>query len=189
VKTAFKRFSRLLDARIAGGIPTTEDSVRYTFFHATRLSPQAIILEDFHTTRKDERRRIDAILLLSERRRVALEFKYHRALRTGSSRPRPLQAGTILADMRRLHEYRGASEKYLVYVTDDEMARYLRSPRNGLAELFDAQHESFPVTPEMLKTKCRTFQKHAGVAFSADIELAHTESLHHGYEVRIWKVR
>ncbi len=131
----FKRFSRLMNERLSNSVHTTEDSIRYTFFWATQLPPTSIVLEEFHS--KKARERIDAILHLPDGKKVAVEFKYHKALRTGSARPRPLQAGSVVADLERLNRYRDADEKYLVYVTDQEMVRYMKNARNGLADLFD----------------------------------------------------
>ena len=189
MKRIFQRFSRLLNERIAGRVPTTEDSVRYTFFCATRLPPAAVILEEFHSKRKEERRRIDAILLTADGQRIAVEFKYHKSLRTGGPRPRPLQAGTILSDIGRLHRYRAADDKYLVYVTDQEMARYMRSPRNGLVDLFEVPNGKVRITPRLMAEKCPTFVKYAGKAFCADVTLAYRDCLQGDFELRIWKVR
>ena len=102
---AFRSFAILLKERIYSGIYTTEDSVRYLFFHSvTRtfgISPNEILLESSHPA--DGKKEVDMVLLSSETRpEFAFEFKFHRS--TGSTIPRTID----LMRNRRKNSYRRA---------------------------------------------------------------------------------
>ena len=192
MRKTFERFTQLLQHRLKRRISTTEDSVRYTFFHATALHPSKVVLEEFHSRKKQERKRIDAILRLPADCSVAIEFKFHRALRAGGHRPRPHQAGALIADVGRLHRYKPAegrcAGKYLVYLTDGEMAKYIRNPRNGLNQLLDQSPTGFKITTGFFQSKSATFSRQAGKPFAARLQCSWAATLPHSYQLWIWRV-
>lgn len=73
-------FAEFLDRRLAKGVFTTEDSVRYTFFWALsqtlKLAPEEIILEHPHP--RITRAEIDTYIPDLGGRAFAIEFKYDR---------------------------------------------------------------------------------------------------------------
>ena len=161
---AFELFATQLDERLTTGVLTTEDSVRYTFFYALLLSEVCehtdVILEAPHPAL--QRAEIDTFITGSANLpSTALEFKYHRMIPSGAHQPRPMKAGGVFNDIFRLSHTPNqvATERYLVYLTDSEMASYFRNPRNGLDAFFGLSGgQSMAVTPGFLAARSKTFQ-------------------------------
>lgn len=132
-------FARLLDRRLDANVRTTEDSIRYTLFAALLCSgipPERIVLEDEHP--QIERAKIDMVILNADAScEVAIEFKYDRANPGGTGQPMTQKAGMIFGDLSRLLKLPLVATRYFVYVTDEGLARYLASPRNGFAAFFN----------------------------------------------------
>ena len=128
----------LLDRRLTLDVFTTEDSIRYTFFAALLdqgTPAEQVVLEWPHPMIPGAR--IDTVVTDDGGQPVAaIEFKYDRAGPGAASQPRPQKAGAAFADLRRLAVLAVPHERYFVYATDRELARYLASPRNGLHEVF-----------------------------------------------------
>lgn len=162
---AIDLFVSLLDERLSTGVFTTEDSVRYTFFHAllrTEVCQHTdVILEAPHPTL--QRAEIDTLIIGSANLpSTALEFKYHRMIPSGASQPRPMKAGGVFNDIFRLARIPDqiAKKRYLVYLTDSEMASYLRNPRNGLDAFFGlGGGQSLALTSDFFSARPKTFQK------------------------------
>jgi len=97
-------FSKLLRMRLESGMFTTEDSVRYTFFHIlvskARIQPHEIILEYPHPNRAGTK--IDAYIASSDIGPLAIEFKYDRDIPSQQAIPKPQNAGELFKDMERL---------------------------------------------------------------------------------------
>lgn len=132
------RFANLLQSRFSKNVFTTEDSIRYTFFAALLeqgIRPEEIVLEYPHPA--IPRARLDVLVSSTEQRReIGIEFKYDRRTLSGTNQPMPQKAGAVFKDFIRLLQWPEPLERYLVYLTDDELHRYLTSPRNGLSTIF-----------------------------------------------------
>lgn len=138
MQRAVKEFVDLLRRRLDAGVFTTEDSVRFTFYAAlldSAVRPEQVILEYAHPL--IQRARIDTVVLETDQSpRIAVEFKYDRANPSRTNQPMPQKAGAAFADLIRLLKLPWQVERYLVYVTDGELAGYLMNRRNGLSEVF-----------------------------------------------------
>jgi hypothetical protein len=98
----FEDFSALLTRRFDRRVPTTEDSIRYTFFAAlmnTGFQPEQVVIEFKHPSIPGAE--IDTVIVADNRLpAVALEFKYDRV--ANSTSPKPQKAGALFADLSRL---------------------------------------------------------------------------------------
>lgn len=134
-------FASLLRERLLGGVHTSEDAVRYTFFHALtlcgRYSHLNISLEEPLPTHAG--RQLDTVLYSKDKRRPILvaEFKYHRERFT--RRPLTEMSASVYCDLFRLAfaEAIWGAKAYLIWVTDQEMIRYFSNTRNNVSELID----------------------------------------------------
>ena len=113
----------ILDERFSKGVPTTEDSVRYCFFHILVCSrkicrPNEVVLE-YHP-RSAPKTQIDTVILRGNRDPdCTIEFKFHRDPKGDSGRN--TQAGDLFGDIFKQAEFKQACRKatcYVVYVTD-----------------------------------------------------------------------
>lgn len=76
--------------------------------------------------------RVDAAILDGYRMpQAAIEFKYHREIPSSHNQPRTMKAGELLADFARLRDFPNV-QRYMIYLTDGEMFRYLGNMCNGL---------------------------------------------------------
>lgn len=133
-------FVGLLRTRFTRGTYTSEDSVRYTFFAAllrSGMAPHDVSVEHPHPVLSG--REIDMVVMSDRSMAAALEFKYDRTTPSTHNQPRTRRAGAIFGDMVRLLRLQGDVKRILVYLTDPEMARYMRNPVNGLNEWFSTR--------------------------------------------------
>ena len=163
----FKKFDDLLGERLSKGIVTTEDSIRYLFFYCLSviggINPNKVVLEYPYSS--IARAKLDTLILPDgERDGVAFEFKYDRKNVSGRNKPRSMQAGKVFADIYRLYMFDAVdSDKYLVYVTDDEMDKYYKNRRNGVDGFYNLDMgEVFVVDQSFISSKSKTFQENAG---------------------------
>lgn len=165
MREAIEVFANLLNERLAVGAYTTEDSVRYTFFHALLSSGVCshtdVVLELPHPT--IQRAEIDTLITTrSNEPSVALEFKYDRRIPSGRNLPRSRKAGAVFKDLFRLARVpeSTAKVKCFVYLTDSEMASYFRNPANGLRDFFELDEgQSLMLPPAFVAARAETFQK------------------------------
>ena len=76
--------------------------------------------------------RVDAAILDGNRTpQAAIEFKYHRRIPSSHNQPRTMKAGELLTDFARLRDFPNV-QRYMIYLTDGEMLRYLGNLCNGL---------------------------------------------------------
>ncbi len=142
MREAFETMVALLDERLSNEVFTSEDAVRYTFFYAAVTTagyvPRDILLEVPHPSINGAE--IDTVIASGGQPKTALEFKYSRTIPSGKNKPRTQVAGAVLADIFRLARIprSWASHKYMVYLTDSEMAAYFQNPSNRLDRLFEA---------------------------------------------------
>jgi len=129
-----RTFVQFLEQRLRLGTCSSEDSLRYSFFAALLrhgVKQERVILEYVHPGIKGAK--IDTMIMGEDRRPIAaIEFKYDRSNPSKTTQPLPQKAGALFHDFVRLLKLRERLERYLVYVTDAELANYLSSPRNGL---------------------------------------------------------
>jgi hypothetical protein len=197
MRKAIKVFATLLNERLVAGTYTTEDSVRYTFFHALLSSGVCghtdVALELPHPTIR--RAKIDTLITTrADAPSVALEFKYDRIIPSGRNLPRTRKAGAVFKDLFRLARVPEptAKVKYFVYLTDSKMASYFRNPDNGFRDFFELDGgQSFALTPAFVAARTETFQKEIGAnqitctaigVFSREVSNEHSLRI---YEVKI----
>lgn len=169
IEEVFELFAKLLGERFEKGKFTTEDSVRYTFFYCLtecmNLKPSDIILEYSHPS--IERAKIDLRIEASNAvPEMFFEFKYYRKDSQNDNSPRTQKAGKVFADIFRLASIEPNSEvkRYLIFVTDEEMAKYLLNNKNGLIDFFNLKpaDDPLPIDIDRVKCRCKTFIKSAG---------------------------
>ncbi|MDX6531697.1 MAG: hypothetical protein QOH41_3987 [Blastocatellia bacterium] len=160
LNNTFQKFSDLLNERFRRDVYTTEDSIRYTFYAAllstTELEPIDLILEHNHPGIQGAQ--IDTVITGSNG--IAVEFKYDRGNPGGSNQNRTLRAAAVMADIFRLVKVPSslATEKYFIYITDSEMARYFRNPTNRLQEFFELTGTAqFSITSSRFQSSSPTF--------------------------------
>src|SRR5436309_2964376 len=97
----FRSFASLLNERLQRGVQTTEDCIRYTFFHAALqegIAHTDVVLEYRHPAIVGAQ--IDT--LITRDGGVAIEFKYDRANPGGTNQNRTQRAAAVLNDIFRL---------------------------------------------------------------------------------------
>lgn len=190
---AAKTFATLLEARLRLGTCSSEDCVRYTFFAALLqhgVGQERVVLEWVHPWLPDGR--IDTVLLDDHLKPVvAVEFKYDRANPGGKNQPLPQKAGALFRDFVRLLRLDGDLSRYLIYVTDGELARYLSNPRNGLAELFTLDSGgAWHVTRRCFEGRSATFLNGMGEwPCDATIRCVLRRALSAEHHLRVYEVR
>lgn len=191
---AFGLFAELLDRRFGKGVFTTEDSIRYTFFHAlaqgSGVAPEQIVLEKDHGV--IARAKLDMWIESFAGRNYAIEFKYDRAIPSGATLPLTQKAGKVVADPFRLARIDRAhqAEGIFIYVATHEMASYLAKPSNGLAEVFGlGEGSSVRISEDFLAKRSATLRTAAGRAAAADITLHCKRQLPDSHQLQIFGVR
>lgn len=136
ITSILERFVELLNARFAAESPTTEDSLRYTFFAALLFEgfkPEEIELEHPHPTIR--RAKLDFWISASQGRDgMVVEFKYDRRLSSGKNQPLSQRAGKVLHDLHRISFAGSRMKKLCCYLTDSEMIQYFQNQKNGLTD-------------------------------------------------------
>lgn len=158
-------FVSLLGTRLAKGVFTTEDSIRYTFYAAlinSGVSPDRVVIEYKHPT--IEGAHVDTVIFGTDNEPAAiLEFKYNRSIPSGRNIPLPQAAGSLFSDLSRLLAFDGSCTRYFVHVTDGELARYLASEKHGLKRFFDVREGTSLTVDNNLFSLCPpTFHNRAG---------------------------
>ena len=193
MNTVFELFGEMLETRLAEGVFTTEDSVRYTFFaallEAGSLRPEQVILEFPHPV--VARAEVDTWIPDFGDESIALEFKYDRETPGGTNSPKPNKAGKIFHDLHRLLLMKGdrALRRIFVYLTSAEMTGYMNNPRNGLHQFFSLVPEVvLEVQPDFFRSKSATFQRAAEGEFQANVVSLYSRSLPKRHELRIYGI-
>ena len=162
LQLTFQKFADLLDTRFSKDVFTKEDSIRYTFFHATclelGLGPEDIILESVHPN--IEGAEID--MLIPENKdypELVFEFKYD--VKRSSTSARTAKAGYLFADIFRLFLYKKEHQKskcFLIYVTSLAQANYLSKERNRLDDFFNLPiGQTLQINSDYVKNHVDTF--------------------------------
>jgi hypothetical protein len=189
-------FVGLLAERLEHGIHTTEDSVRYLFFHACMgkggVTPNMLTLEEPLPIQVagETNQRVDSVVYDTQgRRSLALEFKYHRVGKT--SQPAPQNAGDLFSDVFRLGSLNAAwsCPGCFVYLTDAGMGNYLKQPRHGLQPFFMlGPGEVLPVSETILSGRSATFLKRAGMPRSCVVTGLANEKMPADHHLRVYRV-
>jgi hypothetical protein len=189
----YKAFNNELSSRLQKNVFTTEDSVRYTFFHAlmkhTSLAAHEIVLEFPHIALKGAE--IDTYLPNYKGTEIIIEFKYDKAIPSGRNSPRTQKAGKHFNDMKRLLDFKNSlpAVRLFIYLTDDEMVSYMRNPGNNLAEFFDLKPcNQITVDQSFFNNKSSTFTNAAGGVFTAYIRCEWSTTLPKEHELRIYRI-
>ena len=170
---AFRSFAILLKERTDSNTFTTEDSVRYLFFHSvTRtfgISPNEILLESPHPA--DSKKEVDMVVTSSGTRpEFVFEFKFHRHI--GSMMPRTMNAGQLFKDIFRLAMYKSHHETsrcFVVYTTDPKMVNYFCKQRNNLNDFFNLDiDKSLLIDENYIKNHAKTFIDQCGSVYNCE---------------------
>lgn len=185
-------FTQLLRKRLALRVPTTEDSIRYTFFAALLthgISPELVVLEYPHPSLSAAE--IDTVVLSTNLTpQVAIEFKYDRTIPSEANQPRTQKAGAALGDLVRLLKIPSPCIRYFVYTTDGELARYFANPQNGLSDFFGlATGARLALDGEYFIRQSRTFHESMGRwPCRATLYATATEQLPQGHHLRVYEI-
>lgn len=189
-------FAKLMKERFVKGIFTTEDSVRYTFFYSLtkigNLSPSDIILEHPHPY--IPRAEVDLYVpAKNEMPELFFEFKFDRKIPSEKNAPRPQKAGKIFADIMRLALVKpnSNSQRYLVYVTDWEMASYFMNENNRLDDFFNLlPEEKLIIDKKFVTMHCETFVKTVGSTIvTSEIKCRLSKKFEQNIWLRIYQVQ
>ncbi|HEX5398308.1 MAG TPA: hypothetical protein VFY06_04595 [Verrucomicrobiae bacterium] len=188
----WERFSQLLDIRLAKSVFTTEDSVRYTFFAAVleceNLNPEDIILEHRHP--KIRSALIDTWISAINGNSVALEFKYHRDIPSGSNANRTELAGKIFHDLYRLGQFDTTALRIFVYLASNEMTNHFSSERNRLNEFFSlGQGAALRIDDAFFAGRAKSFTSMVPTTPNIEVVSLFTRSLPQNHQIRAYEVR
>jgi hypothetical protein len=114
-----------IEQRLARGIPTTEDTVRYYFFlrlMRNGIQPESMILERPHPNPRFKQKEVD-LSVICPGGMWDFEVKYHRPIPSGRNRPFTQLRGQLISDLYKLALSDGL-RRYLLYVADQEMAAH-----------------------------------------------------------------
>lgn len=193
ISAAIGAFEELLIRRMASGVHTSEDGVRYTFFAAlakSGFSPEQVALEYPHPNVK--RAQVDTVVLdETGRPALAVEFKYDRDIPSGAATPRPMKAGDLFADLIRLSQFRDPCERLFVYVTDSIMANYLRNQPRPLSDFFTLPPGmSLDLTPASFAELTKTFRGRMGI-WPAELRIVNAakQELPRAHHLRVYEVQ
>lgn len=189
----FEQFGKLLKTRLEPQVPTTEDSVRYTFFAAlldvTELKPHQVILEYSHPN--IDLAEVDTWIPELNGEIVAIEFKYDREIPSGRNAPRTQKAGKLFHDLYRLLEIvdHDPIKRIFVYLASNEMVKYMKNPKNGLEDFFSLeQGKELEIEDEFFTSKAKTFRDEVGCPFSARLVSLWKQHLPNDHELRVYEV-
>jgi hypothetical protein len=165
----FKQFARMLEERLSKYVHTTEDSVRYTLFYCLAtyggISASEIILEYPHPQISGAE--LDTYIPPTDvHPGLAIEFKFDRGIPSKRNLNKTQKAGKVFADIFRLALIEPNNkniQRYLVFITDKEMATYFQNPSNKLIDFFALRaEETLRIDREYIENHPDTFVKSAG---------------------------
>jgi len=194
LQRSFDGFADLFVERTTRRIFTTEDSVRYLFFHSLLRSlgvgPNGILLESPHPS--DPKKKIDMIVVRSDQTpELVFEFKFHREIPGGSISVRPMNAGQMFKDIFRLAGYRASkpdSRCFFVYCTDRVMKAYLGNPRNNLADFFNLGSRTLDIDERYIERNSKTMREYSGTIRPCRIAARLRRDLSNNFSIRIFEV-
>ncbi len=189
-----KSFSSLLQERFGNGIITTEDSIRYLFFHSVLQNglvlPNQIVLEYPHTA--IEKAEIDTYIDFGNNKIALFEFKYDREIPSGRNLPKTMKAGAIFNDIYRLavfSEKEKEVSKYFIYVTDKNMHGYFTNPSNNLERVYNLPENCvFHLNADFMADKPETFNNQISGPLNCKIGKIFGDDNLEGNHLRVFKV-
>ncbi|MYD95058.1 MAG: hypothetical protein F4Y02_15530 [Chloroflexi bacterium] len=193
MKPIFDDFAELLDSRLQGDIPTTEDSVRYTLFASMlhhRMRPDSVVLECPHPAMPGAQ--LDTRVFGYCEHDVAIEFKYDRRPPGGKNSNRTQKAGSVFRDLFRLQRANKETGDtcYFIYLTDMEMHGYFNNPENRHQELYAlAPHADLLINTSYFSNRPKSFMDELDDPFEAVITNRSKRTLSGGHHLRIYGVR
>lgn len=187
IKEVFDKFERYLIDRLGTDQALSEDSVRYSFFAALNdtktVKQHEIILESPHPN--ISKAKIDTYINTGHHE-AYLEFKFHR--KSCGSSPKPQKAGSLFKDFTRLSKLESKSDKYVVYFTDSEMARYFQKQSEQYSGFWSIECGTFEFNRVFLTKTTNTFRKSCDGEADSMIEVIYSSTLSTSHEIRIFKV-
>lgn len=195
LQETFNCFADLVEERLKPGIFSTEDSIRYTFFLALIQSGYChhieVELEKSHPTIKGAE--IDLLVRKNiDRPSFACEFKYDRINPSLQISARTQSAGALFKDMFRLAHIPKeiADSLYVIYLTDIEMARYYRNPKNRMANLLDlSEEDNYYLDSTFVDNKAKTFRTAVqNLIFPCNLHQVFRKDYPGSYYLRIYQV-
>jgi hypothetical protein len=191
---ALERFVELLDERLLRGVSTSETVVCCTFVVAlievTGLKLHEVVFEERKNSKLGSIK-TDISLFNFFGKRCSIEFKYHREIPSGWNSPLPQIAGLLFKDIFRLSQdyVPEAVHALFVYLTSDEMTRYLSSPSNGLVDFFDLPVGWRRAIDETyLALRSQTLRRSAGVITPCTVEALFSCRLCNDHRLRVYGV-
>ncbi len=180
----------ILNDRFSKDVPTTEDSVRYCFFHILVCSrkickPNEVVLEyqprvipktktntlifkyvSKHLADVVPRTQIDTVILRGKGDPdCAIEFKFHRKPENTEHSPLTMNAGELFYDFFKQAKFKKTCSNvtcYVAYVTDEEMHRYFSNPNNMCKTWYDLEPgERISLDEEYFSRAKPTFRKYS----------------------------
>jgi hypothetical protein len=196
----YQLFVKFLNKRIEAqkrepkNLLLTEDSVRYSFFHAllqtmTDIEQDEIILEFSHPHPEFVGKKIDTYIQAAAKRpELFIEFKFHRE--SGSASPTPQKAGTLFKDFSRLSSIKSERSRCLViYLTDPEMVKYFTKNKDDNSAFWhEPINGSFSYDDEFIKNKAKTFKTASGDLHGAKVRVEFRADLAEDHHLRVFEI-
>jgi hypothetical protein len=135
---------KLISERLSNESYTTERSITYTFFlllvQKGLYQPHELLLEYPHSI-KESNERVDTYVEPTNfKKGLVMECKYDRKNRKNTTLNKTNRAGAIFNDLFRLAAFKKANtEKWFIYLTDNDMSIYLSNPNNKLNDFFNLE--------------------------------------------------
>lgn len=194
IDDVFQQFAEMLEKRFSKGTITTEDSVRYTFFYCLtarwNISPSDIVLEYPHPGISGAE--VDTYVMpRNAQPGMAFEFKFDRSIPSGRNLPRPRKAGKVFADIFRLADFNAGNgvQLFFVYVTDNEMAAYLRNPSNQLADFFNmTPGQRLVINRQYIEKHSKTFVDAAGNIIDCEVICRLNKEFDSSFWLRVYEI-
>jgi hypothetical protein len=174
----FKEFFMLLEKRLTAVIEgrselnaiwqESEDTIRYMMFYALttvgKIKPLDVYLEYPHPEVPNRNyAKLDTFVAPApnkNRPAIVFEMKFHKKINDNYV-PLPNNAGAVFADILKLALFRKQQKnikRYMLYVADENMIRYLTKPGNGYGPFLSLEENTgFKIAREYLTEKPRTF--------------------------------
>ena len=185
----------LIERRLGLQVPLSEDDFRHLAFHGmfkAGVDVARVALEYPHPADSYKGKEIDAVILDANGvPKTAIEFKYHRKNpNPNSATTHGENAGELLADFARLRDFPNV-HRFVAYLTDWEMFRYLSNPKRGLDWLFCPSEQEFSEDNiPRTKTLLKALRDKVGCALSSPVraQMAECWDVGNDHKLFVWRV-
>lgn len=203
MEAALAELSQLLEIRFSRLIHTSEDDIRYAFFNALQsglgLTSDRIILEYPYKFKSTDRKASELdtyIPTLNDHRGKLIEIKYDREIPSDNGSPQTEQAAKLFNDIYKLCNCKIETtlDRYLVYVTDEEMDGYFNNPKNGFAEFYNLERGAvYTLMGQFVRMKIgksKSFQKHLKQEVACDVSLRciWSAQINQTYQLKVYQL-